>query len=130
MLKFIILFFVFLFFTACNKTVEPKKPTNETNLTVGIVQKEIKIGMTQTEVATVMGSPNIVSSTEKNKETWIYDKFTSNVSYKQNNQYGTILLLSSSSNDGNINSSQKTLTVIIKFKNGVINDFKYHTSRF
>lgn len=113
-----------------NNQVETPNNKNETNLTVGVVQKEIKIGMTQEEVVSVLGSPNIVSSTEKDKETWIYDKISSSVSYKNSNSYATILIIGAEQSQGSSSYSQKSLTVIIKFEKGKVNEFKYHTSRY
>jgi outer membrane protein assembly factor BamE (lipoprotein component of BamABCDE complex) len=103
--------------------------------TVGTVQREIRKGMSGADVAAVMGSPNIVTSDENGGETWIYDKFSSNVQYSQSSGgVGANALLifggfgkSSGSNE----SSQRTLTVVIKFnESGKVRDFKYHTSRF
>ncbi len=42
-------------------------------MTVGIVQKEIRIGMSQADVAAALGSPNIVTRDSEGKETWIYE---------------------------------------------------------
>jgi outer membrane protein assembly factor BamE (lipoprotein component of BamABCDE complex) len=57
-------------------------PTNAgpdaTNLTVGKVQGEIKEGMPASDVAAILGSPNIVTTDEKRREVWIYDKVSSN----------------------------------------------------
>ena len=50
-------------------------------LTVGKVQREIKIGMPSASVAEILGSPNIVSTDEDRREVWIYDKISSNASY-------------------------------------------------
>ena len=44
-----------------------------TALTVGKVQREIRVGMTNAEVAEVLGSPNIVSSDDQRREVWVYD---------------------------------------------------------
>src|SRR5690606_6255172 len=44
------------------------------SLTVGTVQKEIRAGMTGADVAQALGSPNIVSTDEKRREVWVYDK--------------------------------------------------------
>ena len=52
-----------------------------TDLTVGTVQKEIRIGMSGAEVAGVLGSPNIVSTDELRREVWIYDKISTDVAY-------------------------------------------------
>lgn len=130
---FLIIMSSIFIFTGCSKTNSTlDNPSNksETNLTVGVVQKEIKLGMTQADVASVLGSPNIVSSTEKDKETWIYDKISSNVSYKNSGGYATILIIGGEENQGTSSYSQKSLTVIIKFVKGKVNEFKYHTSRY
>lgn len=97
------------------------------NLTVGTVQKEIRRGMTGAEVASALGSPNIVSTDDDGNEVWIYDKISSSVSTSQT--YGTLILIGGSNRRSN--SQQKTLTVIINFdENKRVKDFKYHTSRF
>ena len=108
----------------------PETPSKETKLTVGIVQKEIKKGMSQADVASVLGSPNIVTSEEENKETWVYDKISSRVDYQQSDAYGTLILVGISSTSGNTTTSQRTLTVIIKFNQGKVYDYKYHSSSF
>lgn len=97
------------------------------NLTVGTVQKEIKKGMSGAEVASALGSPNIVSTDDDGNEVWIYDKISSSVS--TSSTYGTLILIGGSNRRRN--SQQKTLTVIINFdENKRVKDFKYHTSRF
>ena len=100
-------------------------------VTVGTVQKEIKIGMSATSVASVLGSPNIVTSDDNGGEVWIYDKISSNVSYSNSGAYATILLIGASKSNSSASSSQKTLTIVIKFdSNKKVSSFKYHTSRF
>ena len=108
-------------------------------VTVGTVQKEITIGMSASDVAAVLGSPNIVTTEEERQETWIYDKISSDVTYSRSS--GTVVGLifggsgggvgAGSSDAGSTSSSQRTLTVIIKFDtNSKVRDFSYHTSRF
>ena len=108
-------------------------------VTVGTVQKEIRIGMSATDVAGTLGSPNIVTTDGERQETWIYDKISSEVTYSRSS--GTIvgLLFGSagggaglgSTNAGSSATSQRTLTVIIKFDgNDRVRDFSYHASRF
>ena len=97
------------------------------NLTVGTVQKEIRKGMSGAEVASALGSPNIVSTDDDGNEVWIYDKISSSVS--RSSTYGTLILIGGSNNRKT--SQQRTLTVIINFdENKKVKDFKYHTSRF
>lgn len=100
-------------------------------LTVGTVQKEIRIGMSGAEVAGVLGSPNIVSTDEERREVWIYDKVSTDVTYSKSSGYGTILLIGGGREAGAASSTQTTLTVIIKFDDDKkVRDFAYHTSKF
>jgi len=45
--------------------------TQEREMTVGIVQKEIRVGMSQTDVASALGSPNIVTRDSEGRESMI-----------------------------------------------------------
>ena len=100
-------------------------------ITVGNVQREIHVGMSGTEVAQVLGSPNIVSTDEERREIWIYDKIATDSAASSSSAGGTILILSAHSSAAATSTSQRTLTVIIKFdKAGKVRDFSYRTSRF
>jgi outer membrane protein assembly factor BamE (lipoprotein component of BamABCDE complex) len=108
----------------------PPQPQGE-RLTVGTVQREIRIGMTGSQVAEVLGSPNIVTTDEKRREVWIYDKLSTEASYASNNGFVFALILGASTNKSSSSTSQQTLTVIIKFdENKKVYDFAYHASRF
>ncbi len=97
-------------------------------LTVGTVQRKITVGMPSAEVAQVLGAPNIVSTDEERREVWIYDKIATDVVYSQSDAGIKFLTVGSS---GAKSTSQRTLTVVIKFDNdGKVRDFAYHTSRF
>jgi len=112
--------------------------TQERKMTVGVVQKEIKKGMSQAKVAEILGSPNIVTKDKNGIETWIYDKIATEVSYSHSKTGGLLIGgigfvgagISGSQASGASSETQKTLTVIIKFKNGVVYYYTYHTSRF
>lgn len=116
--------------------------SRDRNTTVGLVQKEIRRGMSQTDVAAVLGSPNIVSTDKDGIEAWIYDKIATEVSYSQSSAgvAGGGLLIglsggllggaSARQSAGASSQTQRTLTVIIKFKRGVVHDFTYHSSSF
>ena len=112
-------------------------------LTVGKVQKEIRVGMSGAEVAEVLGSPNIVSTDEERREVWIYDKVATD--YVQSSSSGGVSALilgvgsavgglgsgGYSSSAGAASQSQRTLTIIIKYDHeGKVRDFAYHTSKF
>lgn len=121
--------------------------TQEREMTVGIVQKEIRAGMSQADVAAALGSPNIVTRDSEGKETWIYDKIATEASYSRDSGglgggagaggiAGTTLILglvggSYSKEAGATATTQKTLTVILKFnKDGKVESFSYHASKF
>lgn len=112
-------------------------------MTVGNVQKEVRVGMSGADVAQVLGSPNIVSTDAERREVWIYDKVSTDTAYSSSSSGVNVLILGLASAaagglGGGVNSSagarsssQRTLTVIIKFdKSGKVRDFAYHTSRF
>ena len=116
------------------------RAAEETNrVTVGQVQREIRLGMSAAEVAEVLGSPNIVTTDDQRNETWIYDKISSDVTYSRSD--GTVVGLIfgnsgaglgvGSTSAGSTSSTQRTLTVIIKFdQNNSVRDFSYHSSQF
>ncbi len=97
-------------------------------VTVGTVQREIKKGMSGAEVIVALGSPNIVSTDEKSREVWIYDKFATDV-VASTSDSGLKFFTSGAA--GAKSTSQRTLTIIIKFDNDrKVREFAYHTSRF
>lgn len=100
-------------------------------LTVGTVQKEIRVGMSGAEVATALGSPNIVTTDENRRETWVYDKIASDVTSSSSSAGVWLLIVGGSSEKGSRSVSQRTLTVVVKFdEDKKVRDFAYHTSRF
>ena len=128
--------------------------TQDRALTVGLVQKQIKPGMSQTEVANVLGSPNIVTGDGQNHETWIYDKIASEASFSQDSGNVSAFVSGSGSfpanriNDDNGSVSgnlgggyskqagaasltQRTLTVVIKFSStNTVESVSYNSTKF
>lgn len=106
-------------------------PVQEQELTLGVVQKDVKIGSTQDEVATALGSPNIVTQDADGKETWIYDKVSSINSYDEKGFGIGLIVVGYAKAKGSQQSTQKTLTVVIKFnKNNRVDSFTYHMTKF
>ena len=100
-------------------------------LTVGTVQKEIRRGMSGAQVIEALGSPNIVSTDEQGREVWVYDKIATDRVYSESSGGGTLILAWAHGAAGSSSTSQRTLTVIIKFdEDKKVRDFAYHTSRF
>ncbi len=122
--------------------------SKEREMTIGIVQKEIRVGMSQADVASALGSPNIVTKDAEGKETWVYDKIATEASYSGSGGSlggavgaggvaGDALILggvggSYARGAGAMATTQKTLTVVIKFdkNSGLVESFSYHTSKF
>jgi outer membrane protein assembly factor BamE (lipoprotein component of BamABCDE complex) len=125
--------------SATHHAADVREADDIDRVTVGTVQKEIRIGMSAADVATVLGSPNIVTTDDQRQETWIYDKISSDVTYSRSSGTVVGLIFGSagggagvgSTSAGSSSSSQRTLTVVIKFDgDNMVRDFSYHTSRF
>lgn len=122
-------------------------PDRNSALTVGTVQREIRVGMSGADVAGVLGSPNMVTSDDQRRETWVYDKISTERAYSADSGGISTLILggatigdglvgggvgpSFGSGSGASSTTQKTLTVIIKFDSDRrVRDFAYHSSQF
>ena len=100
-------------------------------ITVGKVQREIRIGIPSAQVIEVLGSPNIVSTDENRQEVWVYDKIATDVAYSNNNGGVWLIIAAVGGNSGAASTSQRTLTVVIKFDaDKKVRDFAYHSSSF
>ena len=128
-----------------------QSPVQAQEMTLGIVQRNIKIGCSQEDVALSLGSPNIVTRDDSGNDTWIYDKVASVSSYDNNGFSigggllgggggyggsgfgggGGLFNVGYARNGGNTQSTQKTLTVVIKFDSqNKVKSFTYHMSKF
>ena len=120
---------------------------DERQMTVGIVQREIRKGMSETEVVEALGSPNIVTGDGDGKESWVYDKIATEASYSRSSSTvaggaggagtpGDVLLLgiltgAFSADAGASATTQRTLTVVIKFdRDRRVSSFSYHATKF
>lgn len=104
----------------------------EDRLTVGKVQGEIKVGMPASQVAELLGSPNIVTTDDKRREVWIYDKVSTDRVDTANSSFaGIILLFGTKSSDSSSSQRQRTLTIIIKYdEEKKVRDFAYNYTQF
>jgi len=144
----IILSLMLTFVGGCISTAEKElSASKEREMTLGLAQKEIRVGMSQAEVAEALGSPNIVSKDSEGNESWIYDKIATEVSYARDSGgvaaggiggtgIGSWLLgltgsAQYSKSTGTETQTQKALTVVIKFdENSLVKSLSYHTSKF
>ena len=121
---------------------------NDEKVTVGTVQREIKVGMSSADVVAVLGSPNMVTTDSQRRENWVYDKISTQTAYSTSSGGVSALILggglvgnagaigggagpSYSSSAGAAQTSQRTLTIIIKYdKDSLVRDFAYRYSSF
>ncbi len=134
MRKICCLFLSVLFLSGCSSAsshLKSVKSDAADRITVGKVQREIRIGMPSAQVIEVLGSPNIVSTDENRLEVWVYDKIATDVSYSNSNGGVWLILGAVGGNSGAASTSQRTLTIVIKFDaDKKVRDFAYHSSSF
>lgn len=111
-------------------------------LTVGTVQREIRVGMPGAEVARVLGAPNIVTTDDERREVWVYDRVATETVYSESRGGVMALVLAGGtavgaaapaygSTAGARSTTQRTLTVIVRFdRESRVRDFSYHASQF
>jgi outer membrane protein assembly factor BamE (lipoprotein component of BamABCDE complex) len=118
---------------------EVQKGAEAQTLTVGTVQREIRVGMSSAQVAEALGSPNVVTTDEKGREVWVYDKIATENVYSSSTALILGILVGGSGGGGGFmgqsagasSTSQRTLTVIIKYdEQKKVRDFAYHSTRF
>lgn len=145
-LKFLTIILFIIFLPSCVPPIErvnqARKAEDANQLTLGKVQQTLKKGMKQDEIVLALGSPNMVTVDSAGLETWIYDKLRTEVSSASakdsinilggviNGSAGIGGAVGSSSGASNQTTSQKTLTVVLKFKNKTLEEFKYNATTF
>ena len=103
----------------------------EDRLTVGRVQGEVKVGMSAAQVAELLGSPNIVTTDDKRREVWIYDKVSTDRVDTASSSYAGLIILGTNSSDRSSSQRQRTLTIIIKYdEEKKVRDFAYNSTQF
>ncbi|MBF0096454.1 MAG: hypothetical protein HQM04_04490 [Magnetococcales bacterium] len=146
-LVFVVFFLISSLLSGCQTAAQHAKDVQDAqggdHMTVGKVQREIRVGMSSADVIQVLGSPNIVSTDDQRREVWVYDKISTEKVYSNSSGGINALVLGlgsslaggggggASSSTGASGTSQRTITVVIKFdKQQKVSDFSYHTSRF
>ncbi|MFA5925458.1 MAG: hypothetical protein WC831_00845 [Parcubacteria group bacterium] len=120
--------------------------TQDMQLTLGVFQSRVKVGMSQGDVIAAVGSPNIVTKDAEDVETLIWDKVASESAYSRSSSsvsgglgvaafplpvaVGGAVGGSSSKSSGASASTQRTLTVVVKFEKNKVKSMTYNTSKF
>ena len=137
---------LFAVLSGCQSAIDHRNAVQNDDgdrLTVGKVQREIRVGMSSADVVSVLGSPNMVSTDDQRREVWVYDKVATDRVYSSSSGGINALILGfggnaagglgggAASSAGAASTSQRTLTIIIKFdNNSKVRDFAYHSSKF
>ena len=147
---YLLLLLIPIFFAGCIPATRHRQDVanaDSDRISVGNVQREIRVGMSSAEVVEVLGSPNMVTTDEKRREVWIYDKIATDRAYSASSGGVSALILGGdaggsgalgsaigsgfSKHSGASSTSQRTLTVIIKFdEQSTVRDFAYRQSSF
>jgi hypothetical protein len=111
--------------------------------TLGVVQKALRPGLSQADVAERLGSPNIVTRDADGREAWVYDKVSSEFEASggslgvgglgsgAGSTFWGLLGVGAGKRSEKAKSSQKTLTVVVRFSAaGAVESFTWHDSRF
>ena len=100
-------------------------------ISVGTVQREIRVGMSGADVVSVLGSPNMVTTDDKRRETWVYDKVSTESASSSSSGGLWLVLAGVHSSAGARSTTQRTLTIIIKFdEKALVRDYSYRQSSF
>jgi len=138
------LVFLFIFAISACFAEDSEIIDNSEKLTLGKIQLTLKKGLSQSEIITAIGSPNMVTKDKQGRETWVYDKLSTEQTKGSNKKGWAIGAVTNCGGDDvgvgggyadqkkstKIQKSQKTLTVIINFKESLVDDYSYHASSF
>jgi hypothetical protein len=111
--------------------------------TLGVVQKALRPGLSQADVAERLGSPNIVTREADGREAWVYDRVSTEVEASRRSvgvgglgsgaggSFWELLGIGALKSSEKARSSQRTITVVIRFSAaGAVEAFTWHDSRF
>lgn len=132
--------------TACMSATEHRADVRDDateHLTLGAVQREIRVGMSGDEVVRVLGAPNVVTTDDERREVWIYDKVATETVHSSSSGGVAALVLgwsasvaggpggSLSRSAGAVTRTQRTLTIAVQMgADGRVRDFSYRASQF
>ncbi len=105
-----------------------EQPTQKSNLTPGMVKKQIVEGVTtQNDILKVFGAPNIITRNKSGKEVWTYDT----ISVEKSGEEGYWNVIVAGASGGRSSASTRTFTLMIEFDdNEVVKECSYRASAF
>lgn len=122
---------------------EKGKSDDASPFTLGLVQKELRTGLSQAEVVERLGSPNILTRDGDGREAWVYDRVASELEASKSGlsvggagtgaggSFAGLVGVSGGKSRERVRSSQRTLTVVVRFSSaGAVESVSWHHSRF
>ena len=122
---------------------KPASKDGATSFTLGLVQKELRPGLSQADVVEKLGAPNILTRDSGGRESWVYDKVSSEVELSSGgvgvggfgsgagSTFWGLLGVTASKRSDKARTAQKTLTVVVRFSAaGTVESYTWHDSRF
>lgn len=109
------------------------------DLTLGVIQRSIKAGMSTTEVVESVGAPNLVTRGRNGRESWVYDRFATETSQEGFHVGGGGIgaggsvagALGVNGGRSKTTTSQRTLLLLVTFgPDGMVETFTYRSSKF
>ena len=126
MKKFMILLVLMspIVLVSCNHTHRSDRDERET---IAVAQRDLRLGMSQTEVASIMGSPNMVTTDSQRRESWVYDRVAT-TGEATSSGFGFLFV---GGGRQRVTQNQRTMTVIIHFdEDRLVRDFAYRSASF
>ncbi|HWU80628.1 MAG TPA: hypothetical protein VN158_11235 [Caulobacter sp.] len=119
-------------FGACALPALAQVDQRNSALTSGNVSMNLQVGKTtQAEVLEIFGAPNIVTMDGARNTVWSYQRHATVTQSNSSSSFWTIVLTGGAKRADGFSSTQRTITLIIKFDaNNVISDFRSRTSDF
>jgi len=132
--RLLLTFVLFMLLSGCTGAQEHRAAVSNQDkdrINVGVVQREIRVGMSGADVISVLGSPNMVTTDDKRRETWVYDKISTEHVSSSSGGGLWLILAGVQRHAGASSTTQRTLTIIIKFdENNLVRDYSYRQSSF
>jgi outer membrane protein assembly factor BamE (lipoprotein component of BamABCDE complex) len=119
-------------FGACATPVFAQIDQKNGPLTSGNIAMNLEVGKTtQANVLEAFGAPNIVTMDGARNTVWSYQKHATVTQSNSSSSFWTIILTGGAKRADGFSSTQRTITLIIKFDaNNVVSDFRSRTSDF
>ena len=133
-IKFLLFTCAFVIFTSCTSLKQLAGQNEESAVnktTTETVPKEIRKGMTASEVQEVLGANKNVLTDNKGRSVLMYDRLSTTSVKKDRSDRDILLLVTVADKEGEKDYRDKAFTIIIRFDNdGKADGVDFYPSRF